>query len=66
MTYSEKIEEMIRQVDKLYQDAEWLRDLATGEEKKYWNEHRRIFYSADSPLRELNNSLSTERANTTI
>lgn len=66
MTYREKIQEMIEQINKLYDDAEWLRDLATEEEKKHWNDHRRIFYDAAQPLRRLDNSLSKNRANEKI
>lgn len=40
MTLMEKVQSMVEQIDKLYDDANWLRDLATGEEKKYWNEFR--------------------------
>lgn len=63
MTYREKIQEMIKIIDTVYDDAEWLRDKATLEEKKYWNEIRGIFYSANAPLKKLDNSLSQNRAN---
>lgn len=66
MTYGEKIQGMIDQINKLYTDAEWLRDLATLEEKQYWNAHRKLFYDADAPLRKLNHSLSDNRASTNI
>ncbi len=62
MTYREKIQELSKKVESIYDDAEWLRDVATLEEKKYWNEVRRIFYDADQPLRKLDNSLSQSRA----
>lgn len=61
MTYRTKIEEMIRTINTLYEDAEWLRDYATEEEKIHWNSLRRILYDADAPLRKLNNSLSISR-----
>ena len=62
MTYREKIQSMIEQINQLYNDAEWLRDLATNEEKEYWNKHRGIFYDASQPLRKLDNMLSDNRA----
>lgn len=62
MTYREKIQEMISQINKLYNDAEWLRDLATSEEKEYWNQHRGIFYDAALPLKRLDNSLTEASA----
>ena len=66
ITYREKIQGMIKEIELLYEAAEWLRDMATEEEKKYWNDHRRIFYSADEPLRKLDNSLSDNRASMII
>ena len=66
MTYREKIQELNQKIQSIYNDAEWLRDTATEEEKKYWNDIRRIFYDADLPLRKLDNSLSQSRANTSI
>lgn len=62
MTYREKIQSMIEEITKLYDDAEWLRDMAFGGEKEYWNAHRKIFYDAAEPLRKLDNSLSKLRA----
>lgn len=66
MTYREKIQSIIKQIETVYDDAECLRDFATEDEKKHWNELRRIFYDADAPMRKLNNSLSQNRANTKI
>lgn len=66
MTYREKIQKMIAQINELYEEAEWLRDIATLDEKEHWNNHRRIFYDASAPLRRLDNSLSQQRANTII
>ena len=62
MTYREKIQEMKQKIQSIYDDAEWLRDIATEDEKKYWNNIRRTFYDADDPLRKLDNSLSQSRA----
>ena len=62
MTYREKIQEMIKKIDSIYDDAGWIRDVATLEEKHYWNEIRKIFYSAGAPLSKLDNSLSPSRA----
>lgn len=66
MTYREKIQELIKRIDSVYDDAEWLRDMATEEEKDYWNKTRGIFYEAGAPLRKLDNSLSQSRANCKI
>ena len=66
MTYREKIEELAKKIQSIYEDAEWLRDTATVEEKKYWNEVRRIFYDADKPLGQLDNSLSQSRASMNV
>lgn len=66
MKYREKIQLIIKLIDNLYDEAENLRDLATEEEKEFWNEHRRIFFSAGTPLRKLDDSLTQERANRTI
>lgn len=62
MTYGEKIEELKKKISSTYDDAEWLRDVATEEEKKYWNDLRRIFYDADAPLRNLRSMLPRDRA----
>ena len=62
MTYREKIQELNQKIQSIYNDAEWLRDMATEEEKKYWNDIRRIFYDADQPLRKLDHSLTQSRA----
>ena len=61
MTYGEKIQEMIATSRKLYEYAEYMRDVAECEEKDFWNEHRRIFYDADKPLRLLLRSLPADR-----
>ena len=66
MTYREKIHELKKRIASIYEDAEWLRDEATLEEKKHWNDLRRIFYDADAPLIKLDDSLTRERANMKI
>lgn len=66
MTYREKIQQLIKTIQGIYDDAEWLRDIATEDEKPYWNEVRRIFYSADEPLRKLDNDISHSRADMEI
>ena len=63
MTYREKIQELSKKIESIYDDAEWLRDVATEEEEKYWNDIRRIFYDANKPLRQLDYTLSQNRAN---
>ena len=62
MTYRNKIQDIIKMIDTIYEDAEILRDLATEEEKTYWNEIRKIFYYAGAPLSKLDNSLNPNRA----
>ena len=66
LTYGKKIEELKAMISKIYDDAEWLRDCATGEEKKHWNEMREIFYDADKPLRILLREMSEKRFNTEL
>jgi hypothetical protein len=62
MTYRNKIQDLIKMIDTIYDDAEVLRDIATEDEKIYWNEIRKIFYSAGAPLSKLDNSLNPNRA----
>lgn len=62
MTYRDKIQAMKKTIDSIYDDAEWLRDIATVEEKYQWNKLRGIFYDAGRPLSDLDNSLSDARA----
>ena len=66
MTYREKMQQLIKTIQGIYDDAEWLRDIATEDEKPYWNEVRRIFYSADVTLRKLDNDISQSRADMEI
>lgn len=62
-TYREQIQELINQMNHIYEACGNLRDFATGDEKKYWNETRGTFYSdAQKHLMKLDNSLSEERA----
>ena len=62
MTYRNKIQDLIKMIDTIYDDAEVLRDISTDDEKIYWNEIRKIFYSAGAPLSKLDNSLNPNRA----
>jgi hypothetical protein len=66
LTYGKKIEEMKAMIAKIYDDAEWLRDCATTEEKQHWNDLRGIFYDADKPLRSLLQGMSENRFNSEI
>jgi hypothetical protein len=61
MTYGEKIDEMRKTIATLYDDSEWLRDMATMEEKKFWNEFREIVDKVDKPLRGLLQQMSEKR-----
>jgi hypothetical protein len=66
MTYGEKIAEMKKTISTLYDDAEWLRDMATMEEKKFWNEFRGVIYDVDKPLKGLQRIISDSRDKTEI
>ena len=66
MTYGEKIDEMRQTIATLYDDAEWLRDRATGEEKKFWNEFREVIDDVDKPLRGLLRLISDSRYKTEL
>jgi hypothetical protein len=66
MTYRKKIQNMIKMIDSIYDDAEILRDIATEDEKIYWNELRKIFNYAGAPLSKLDNSLHQNRADLDI
>jgi hypothetical protein len=61
MTYGEKIDEMRKTIATLYDDSEWLRDMATMEKKKFWNEFREIVDKVDKPLRGLLQQMSEKR-----
>lgn len=62
MTYRENIQELIRQVDHIYNACEPLRDCAFRDQQKYWNEMRRVFYDAAQPLRKLDDELTEAEA----
>lgn len=66
MTYREKIQEMISTIHKLYDDAGALRDMATSEEKIYWNQFRGNFYTAANPLQQMDDNMTDKRGETTI
>jgi hypothetical protein len=55
-SYRDHIQELIKQMQDIYEDCEWLRDCATGEEKDAWNKTRGIMYEADKYLRKLDKS----------
>ncbi|MFN3852229.1 MAG: hypothetical protein ACK4NY_22530 [Spirosomataceae bacterium] len=62
-TYGGKIQEMIAAINKIHDDAEWMRDLALGNEKIYWNRLREITYSLDRPLKDMLDNMSDEDFN---
>jgi hypothetical protein len=66
MTYGEKIDEMRKTIATLNDDAEWLRDRATMEEKKFWNEFREMVDKVDKPLRGLLEQMSEKREYTEL
>lgn len=62
-TYRDQIQDLIEQINHIYDAAGNLRDFATEEEKQYWNAIRKMFYSETAaPLRMLDNKLDKSRA----
>ncbi len=62
MTYREAIQIQIAAVQKIYDNCGALRDAATGEEKRYWNDMRGGLGALWPVLQRLDNSLRDERA----
>ena len=62
MTYREKIQEMIQNLQTMYDDVDGLRDEATMEEKKYWNALRGKLPDCWDILQKLDSSVSDKRA----
>lgn len=65
-TYRAALQDLIRQSWELCDRAGVLRDSATLEEKKYWNEYRGKMYDAIQPLHRLDNSMPDNIANRKI
>lgn len=63
-TYRNQIQELIEQMNHIYEACGNLRDFATFEEKEAWNRTRGLFYNnVQHHLRVLDNTISNERAN---
>ena len=65
-TYREYIQEMIFKIEGLYSRAQWLRDEATEEEKKYWNQFIGAYWDFRKPLVELDDSITDQRGATIV
>jgi ElaB/YqjD/DUF883 family membrane-anchored ribosome-binding protein len=61
-TYREVIQKQASELDKIFDNAESLRDFATLEEKDSWNQLRNFTSKAMSVLHKLDNKLSQDRA----
>lgn len=61
MTYREELQNMIRDLQNVYDKANYLRDLSTEEEKIVLNELRRVLPDVWSPMQKLDNSISDAR-----
>jgi hypothetical protein len=62
MTYREYIQKEIEEIEKRYDTAGGLRDVAEGKEKDTWNEVRRLTREVSTILRRLDNGLPKGRA----
>lgn len=66
MTLREQVQQNVQQLQDMYENANRMRDLATGEEKQYWNAFRGKLMAAWEPMQVLDDSLSQERADCKI
>lgn len=62
MTYREEIQQLIRELWTIYDKSSRLRDIASPEEKEHWNRFRGRMHNAVSPLSDLDDGLSDNRA----
>jgi hypothetical protein len=62
MTYREAIQIQIAALQKIYDYAEALRDVASEDEKEAWNNARRLLPNVWSPLQKIDNALSAPAA----
>lgn len=62
MTYREKIFQLINAINEVYDDAEFMRSLATPAEKEYWNRLRLLLFTAPDILKALDNMLPFKRS----
>jgi hypothetical protein len=63
MTYREAIQIQIAALQKIYDHAEALRDVADDKEKEAWNQVRRLLPDVWGPLQKVDNNLSDVDAN---
>jgi hypothetical protein len=63
MTYREAIQIQIAALQKIYDHAEVLRDVATETEKAHWNQVRRLLPQVWGPLQKIDNDLSVVDSN---
>ncbi len=62
-TYRQEIQDVIREIAVLNKAVEWLRDHSEQKEKSVFNATRQALFNAEGYLRELDDSLSPNRAN---
>ena len=62
MTYREAIQKKIQDVERLYDHAGELRDVACEQEKETWNEMRFLTRELSLKLQRLDNRMSDNRA----
>ncbi len=62
MTYRQQIQKQVDEVEKIYDMAGGLRDVAEGKEKEVFNELRSLQRRASDILRKLDDGLSDARA----
>jgi hypothetical protein len=65
-TYREHLQKLIRQIWNDYDTTGGLRDSASLEQKKYWNEARGKLYEAAIVLGKLDDSLTMQEASQKI
>lgn len=62
MTYREHVQALMKEINQVYDKAEGLRDSASENEKRYWNELRSLMNSAWNRMNALDRVMSDKRA----
>lgn len=62
MSYRERLQKIILELQNCYDESERLRDMSTLEDKVYWNRFRLTVMAAWQPLQTLDNGLSDSHA----
>lgn len=62
MTYREKIKQMVQGLQNMYDEADALCDMATLEEKQYWDAFRTKLPDCWYILEKIDNSMADKRA----